>query len=78
MTNNTLEISDCNETDAFIDNDAGWSVAILCRYTKLSRGVGCDEHVTQLLTDAQWQTLVDCVDACLKQYKAPAEEKETK
>jgi hypothetical protein len=78
MTNNTLEIGDCNEHDAFIENDAGWDVAILSRYTKLSKGVGCDEHVPQLLTDEQWQALVDCVDACLKQYKAPTEEKETK
>jgi hypothetical protein len=50
-------------------------VAILSRYTKLSKGVGCDEHVPQLLTDEQWQALIDCVAECLKQYAAPKEVK---
>lgn len=61
--NTKLVIGDANEHDAFLTNDGGWDVAILSRYTKLSHGVGCDEHIPHLLTDDQWQSLVNKVDA---------------
>jgi hypothetical protein len=58
-----LEIGDCNETDAFLTNEEGFDVACLSRYTPTSHGVGSNEHIAHLLTDEQWQVLINRVNA---------------
>jgi hypothetical protein len=57
-----LEIGDCNETDAFLTNEEGFDVACLSRYTPTSHGVGSNEHIAHLLTDEQWQELINRVN----------------
>jgi hypothetical protein len=58
-----IKIGDCNENDAFLTNEDGFDVACLSRYTPTSHGVGSDEHIAHLLTDKQWQELINSIDA---------------
>lgn len=61
-----MKIGDANSNAAFIENDGGWDVAVLKRIKQSDLSFN-SELAQQLLTDTQWQTLVNLVDGFFRQ-----------
>lgn len=62
-----MKIDDANELSAFATNRNGFDVVRLERYVPSQ--IANEEHRKNLLTDAQWQTVINAIDEALKKLE---------
>jgi hypothetical protein len=62
-----MKIEDANEEVAFGANKNGYDVVKLTRYT--NKDDLEPEHKKELLTDEQWQKVIDAVDEAIKKLE---------